>query len=140
MRIEFPDRRVQEYAGGTTGFEIAGVISPGLARNALIIRFNDELMDLTEPLHDDGRIEILTFRDEEGEKALRHSCSHLMASAVVKLFPGTRLGIGPSIDEGFYYDFNIPDFPGISAFEMIAAEMKRQVKENIPFIRKDMNF
>ena len=140
MRIVFPDSSIKEYVAGTTGLEIAGDISPGLARNALIIRFNGELMDLTRPLRDDGKIEILTFRDEEGSIALRHSCSHLMASAVQKLFPGTRLGIGPSIDDGFYYDFDIPDFPGISAFEEIAAEMKRQVKEDIPFIRKEMSF
>ncbi len=140
MRIVFPDSSVKEYEAGTTGLQIAGDISPGLARNALIIRFNGELMDLTRPLCDDGKIEILTFRDEEGKKALRHSCSHLMASAVQKLYPGTRLGIGPSIEGGYYYDFDIPDFPGISAFEDITAEMKRQVKEDISFIRKEMSF
>ncbi|MCK5115443.1 MAG: threonine--tRNA ligase [Candidatus Aegiribacteria sp.] len=140
MRIKFPDSSVKEYVAGTTGLEIAGDISPGLARNALIIRFNGELMDLTHPLREDGSIEILTFRDEDGAVALRHSCSHLMASAVLKLFPGTRLGIGPSIKDGYYYDFDIPDFPGITAFEEIAAEMKRQVKEDIPFIRKEMSF
>ncbi|MEN8209160.1 MAG: threonine--tRNA ligase [Candidatus Fermentibacteria bacterium] len=140
MRIVFPDSSIKEYKAGTTGLQIAGDISPGLARSALIIRFNGELMDLSRPLHDDGKIEILTFRDEEGKKALRHSCSHLMASAVQKLYPGTRFAIGPSINDGYYYDFDIPDFPGISAFEEIAAEMKRQVKENFPFIRKDMSF
>ncbi len=140
MRIVFPDSSVKEYEAGTTGLQIASDISPGLARNALIIRFNGELMDLTRPLYDDGKIEILTFRDEEGKKALRHSCSHLLASAVQKLFPGTRFGIGPSIEDGYYYDFDIPDFPGISAFEEITAEMKRQVKEDISFIRRDMSF
>ncbi|RKZ06458.1 threonine--tRNA ligase [Candidatus Fermentibacteria bacterium] len=140
MRIVFPDSSVKEYEAGTTGLQIASDISPGLARNALIIRFNGELMDLTRPLYDDGKIEILTFRDEEGKKALRHSCSHLLASAVQKLYPGTRLGIGPSIEDGYYYDFDIPDFPGISAFEEITAEMKRQVKEDISFIRRDMSF
>ncbi len=140
MRIIFPDSSAKEYEAGTTGLEIAGDISPGLARNALIVRFNGELLDLKEPLYDDGSIEILTFRDEEGKKALRYSCSHVMASAVQKLYPGTKLGIGPSIDDGFYYDFDIPDFTGISAFEEITAEMKRQVKEDIPFIRKEMSF
>ena len=140
MRIVFPDSSVKEYEAGTTGLQIARDISPGLARNSLIIRFNGELMDLTRPLYDDGKIEILTFRDEEGKKALRHSCSHLLASAVQKLYPGTRFGIGPSIEDGYYYDFDIPDFPGISAFEEITAEMKRQVKEDISFIRRDMSF
>ena len=139
MRIVFPDSSVKEYEAGTTGLQIARDISPGLARNALIIRFNGELLDLTRPLEDDGKIEILTFRDEEGKKALRHSCSHILACAVQNLYPGTRLGIGPSIENGYYYDLDIPDFPGISAFEEIAAEMKRQVKEDIPFIRKEMS-
>ncbi len=140
MRIKFPDNSAKEYEAGTTGLEIAGDISQGLARNSLIVRFNSELCDLTKPLYDDGSIEILTFRDEEGKKALRHSCSHLMACAVQKLYPGTRLGIGPSIEDGFYYDFNIPEFPGISVFKKIVAEMKKQVKENTPFIRKEMSF
>ncbi len=140
MRIVFPDSSFREFEAGTTGLDIARDISEALARNALIIRFNGELMGLNEPLHNDGEIEILTFRDEEGKKALRHSCSHLMAGAVQKLFPGTRLGIGPSIDDGFYYDLELPEFPGISAFEEITAEMKKQVKENIPFIRKEISY
>ncbi|MCD4776035.1 MAG: threonine--tRNA ligase [Candidatus Aegiribacteria sp.] len=140
MRISFPDSSLREYEVGTTGLEIAGDISEGLARNALIVKFNGKLLDLCEPLQEDGNIEILTFRDEEGKKALRHSCSHLLASAVQKLYPAARFGIGPSIEDGFYYDFDIPDFPGISAFEEIAAEMKKQVKENVPFIRKEMGF
>jgi len=140
MRIVFPDSSVKEYEAGTTGLDIAGDISSGLARNALIIRFNGELRCLTEPIRNDGNIEILTFRDEEGKKALRHSCSHMMAAAVQKLFPGARLGIGPAIGDGFYYDFSIPEFPGISVFEEITAEMKSQVKKNIPFTRKEMSY
>jgi len=140
MRIVFPDSTVKEYENGTTGLEIAESISEGLARNALIVRFNDELMDIREPLLEDGNIQILTFRDEEGKKALRHSCAHLMAGAVQKLYPDAKLGIGPSIEDGFYYDFDIPDFPGISVFEEITAEMKRQVKDKVPFVRKEMSF
>ena len=138
MRIVFPDNSAKEYEAGTTGLEIAGDISEGLARNALIVKFNGELLDLNKKLHDDGRIEILTFRDEEGRIALRHSCSHLMAGAVLKLYPGTKLGIGPAIEDGFYYDFKIPEFKGISAFEEIASEMKKQVMEDMPFIREEM--
>ncbi|MBN2609658.1 MAG: threonine--tRNA ligase [Candidatus Fermentibacteraceae bacterium] len=139
MRILFPDSSSKNFEAGTTGLEIASDISRGLARNALLVRFNGRLLDLEEPLEDDGSIEILTFSDEEGRRTLRHSCSHLMAGAVQKLFPGTILGIGPAIDDGFYYDMRIPDFPGISAFEDIAEEMRRQVKEDIPFIRMEMS-
>ena len=139
MRIVFPDSSSKEFEAGTTGLEIASDISRGLARNALLVRFNGRLMDLEEPLEEDGGIEILTFSDEEGKRALRHSCSHLMAGAVQKLFPGTRLGIGPAIEDGFYYDMDIPDFPGISAFDAITEEMERQVREDIPFIRMEMS-
>lgn len=140
MRIVFPDSSSKNYEAGTTGLDIASDISRGLAKNALAVKFNGRLLDLDEPLEEDGSIEILTFGDEEGRMTLRHSCSHLMAAAVQKLFPGTRLGIGPAIQDGFYYDMDIPDFPGISAFEDIAAEMERQVKEDIPFIREEIGF
>lgn len=140
MRIVFPDSSSKDFEAGTTGLEIASDISRGLARNALLVRFNGRLLDLDESLEEDGRIEILTFQDEEGKRVLRHSCAHLMAGAVQKLFPGTVLGIGPAIEDGFYYDMRIPDFPGISAFEDISAEMERQVKEDIPFIRMEMSY
>lgn len=140
MRIVFPDSSSKNYGAGTTGLDIASDISRGLARNALAVKFNGRLLDLDEPLEEDGSIEILTFSDEEGRMTLRHSCSHLLAAAVQKLFPGTRLGIGPAIEDGFYYDMDIPEFPGISAFEDIAAEMERQVKEDIPFTREEMGY
>ncbi|OPL18282.1 MAG: threonine--tRNA ligase [Candidatus Aegiribacteria sp. MLS_C] len=139
MRIVFPDSSSKEFEAGTTGLEIASDISRGLAKQALLVRFNGRLLDLEEPLEEDGNLEILTFQEDEGRDALRHSCAHLMAGAVQKLFPGTILGIGPSIEDGFYYDMQIPDFPGISAFEAISAEMERQVKEDIPFIRIEMD-
>lgn len=140
MRIVFPDSSSKNYGAGTTGLDIASDISRSLARNALAVKFNGRLLDLHEPLEEDGSIEILTFADEEGRMTLRHSCSHLLAAAVQKLFPSTRLGIGPAIQDGFYYDMDIPDFPGISAFEDIAAEMEKQVKEDIPFTREELSF
>ncbi len=140
MRIIFPDSSVKEFEAGTTGLDVAESVSPGLARNALLVRFEGELLDLNTPLPSDGRIEILTFRDEEGKKVLRHSCAHLLAGAVQKLFPGTKLGIGPSIENGFYYDMDIHEFSGISAFDAISDEMKKQIKEDLPFIRRKMSF
>lgn len=140
MKIEFPDSSTRDYEAGVTGLYIAEDISRGLARNALLARFNGELIDLKQPIESDGQIHILTFRDEEGKAAMRHSCSHLMASAVQKLFPGTELGVGPAIEDGFYYDMDIPDFPGIEAFEAISAEMDNQVKEDIPFVREELEY
>jgi threonyl-tRNA synthetase len=140
MRIIFPDSSVKEFEAGTTGLDVAESVSHGLARNALLVRFEGELLDLNAPLPSGGRIEILTFADEEGKKALRHSCAHLLAGAVQKLFPGTKLGIGPSIEDGFYYDMDIPEFSGISAFDAISDEMKKQIKEDLPFIKRKMSF
>ena len=139
MRIVFPDSSVHEFSAGTTGRDVAEFISPGLARAALIVRFEGELLDLDRELPGDGRIEILTSRDKAGMDALRHSCAHLMAAALKKLFPGTRFGIGPSIEDGFYYDMEIPDFPGISAFDDIAAEMRSLVSSDIRFSRREMS-
>jgi len=140
VQIRFPDGNTKEFDAGTTGLDVAESISAGLARMAFAVRFNGELLDLRGVLPRDGDIAIITYRDEEGRDILRHSCSHLLASAVQKVFPGTKFGIGPSIENGFYYDMEIPGFTGDAAFEKIAAEMKRQVRENISFVRKEMEF
>lgn len=140
MRVSFPDNSVSEYNAGTTGLDVAKSISPGLARSAVAVRFDGKLMDLGSPLPGDGAISILTPKDAEGMEVLRHSAAHLMAGAVRKLFPGTRFGIGPSIENGFYYDMDIPEFPGSSAFEAIAAEMRSQIERDLPFVRMEMSF
>ena len=139
MLIRFPDGNAKEFEAGTTGLDVAKSISDGLARMAFAVRFNEELLDLNTVLPGDGDIAIITYRDEEGRDILQHSCSHLLASAVQKLFPGTKFGIGPSIENGFYYDMEIPGFPGEAAFEKITAEMQRQIKEKILFVRKELN-
>jgi threonyl-tRNA synthetase len=139
MRVLFPDGSSRDYPDGTTGLEIARSISQGLARRALVCRFAGRLTDLGAPLSGDGAIEILGFDDEAGREALRHSASHIMAAAVQKLFPGTRLGIGPAIADGFYYDMDIPSFPGSSALRDIEAEMKRQVAADLPFVRSEVD-
>jgi len=139
LRIVFPDNSSAEFEPGTTGMDIALSIAKGLAKRAIACRFNGELTGLSEPLQDDGKIEILTFSDDEGKRILRHSAAHVMAAAMEKLFPGTRFGIGPAIDNGFYYDMSIPDFPGNSALDSITAEMSRQISDDLPFITREMN-
>ncbi|MBD3370234.1 threonine--tRNA ligase [Candidatus Fermentibacteria bacterium] len=139
MRIEFPDGDVEVFEPGTTGMDVAESISRGLAKKALACTLDERLLDLTVPLPADGSIRILTFADDRGKEVLRHSAAHLMASAVKSLFPGTRLGIGPAIEDGFYYDMDIPDFPGSSALEGVEAEMRRQVEEDVPFKRQEMD-
>jgi len=140
MRIVFPDSSIKEFSAGTTGRDVAESISHGLARNAVAVRFEGELMDLDRELPGDGRIEVLTFRDQVGREILRHSCAHLMAAAVQKLLPETRFGIGPAIDDGFYYDMDIPEFQGVSAFDDIASEMKALLDQDIPFVREEIEY
>ncbi len=138
MRVLFPDGGSREYPEGTTGLDIARSISQGLAKRALVCRYNGSALDLGRQLEGDGSIEILTFEDDGGREALRHSASHLLASAVRRLFPGTRFGIGPAIEDGFYYDMDIPGFPGSSALPLIEAEMKRISAEDLPFVRREV--
>ncbi len=140
MRIVFPDNSIKEYGAGTTGRDVAESISSGLARAALAVKLDGCPMDLDAPLPESGgSVELLTAHQEEGLDIMRHSASHLMAAAVKELYPGTALGIGPAIEDGFYYDMVIPDFPGESALEAIEAEMTRQVEADIPFERNEVS-
>jgi threonyl-tRNA synthetase len=118
--------------------DVAESVSAGLARKAVACTLDGRLLDLGLPLPGDGSIRILTFADEQGKEVVRHSAAHLMASAVKSLFPGTILGIGPAIEDGFYYDMDVPDFPGSSALEDVEREMRRQVEEDLPFKRIEM--
>ena len=95
-----------EYAESKRVLDVAIDISEGLARAACAGRVNGEVVDLRQELHDDCELEILTFNDEDGKKAYRHTASHILAQAVKRLYPDTKLAIGPAIEEGFYYDFD----------------------------------
>ncbi|HLT48694.1 MAG TPA: threonine--tRNA ligase [Rubricoccaceae bacterium] len=112
MQITLPDGSVREYPRGTTGYEIAASISPALARDALAVRVNGEVRDLHRPIEDDAdgkpvAFEVLTWDDEGGRYAFWHSSAHLMAEALEALYPGVKFGIGPPIENGFYYDVDL---------------------------------
>ncbi len=124
MKITFPDGNVREYADGTTGMEIAQSISSGLARNALGCFVNDKKYDLSRKINEDATIRFVTFDDEEGKEIYWHSSAHLMAEAVAELYPGTKFGIGPSIENGFYYDMELPEGVKISSEDIPALEKK----------------
>src|SRR5690606_28560814 len=94
---------------GVTGAEIARSISEGLARNALAIEFNGEVIELTRPIQTDGAIKILTWNDPQGKSTFWHSSAHLLAEALEALYPGVKFGIGPAIENGFYYDVDLGD-------------------------------
>ena len=104
INIKFPDGSVRSYKNGITGFEVAQSISEGLARNALSIKVDHEVWDLNRAITKDSGVKLLTWRDIEGKSTFWHSSAHLMAEALEAIYPGIKFGIGPSIDNGFYYD------------------------------------
>lgn len=135
ISVTFKDGSRKEYLKGITVLEIAEDISKGLVRNAVGARVNDKVVGLNYKLDEDCRLEILTFEDDEGKDIYRHTSAHILAQAVKRLFPEAKLGIGPSIENGFYYDFDL-DYPlSPDDFEKIEAEMKKIIKEDIKLER-----
>ncbi|SHM11693.1 threonyl-tRNA synthetase [Caldanaerovirga acetigignens] len=126
------------YPKGATVMDIAKDISPRLAKEALIAKVNGELVDLSYRVDKDSEVEILTFEDKEGRDAFRHSTSHVMAQAVKRLFPDVKLGIGPAIEEGFYYDFDREESFTPEDLEKIEKEMEKIIAEDQPFIRMEV--
>lgn len=106
MHVVLPDDSRRDVTPGSTGADLASAIGPGLARAALALKMNGRVCDLSTPLEDGAAVAILTFKDPEGREVFWHSSAHVMAQAVMELFPETKLAIGPPIDEGFYYDFD----------------------------------
>ena len=109
MNITFPDGNIRTYADGTTALEIAKSISEGLARNVLAAKVNGEVRDANRPITEDATLELLTWENKEGKSTLWHSSAHLMAEAIEFYYPGTKFGIGPPIETGFYYDVDLGD-------------------------------
>ena len=124
INITLPDGSVRAVEAGTTGLDIATSISEGLARNALAVRVNGEVRDLLRPLDADARLEILTWNDEDGKNTFWHSSAHLMAEALEALYPGVKLGIGPALENGFYYDVDLGEGRAISSDDFPAIEKK----------------
>ncbi|MBP7461100.1 MAG: threonine--tRNA ligase [Candidatus Delongbacteria bacterium] len=140
IKVTFPDGSSKSYAQGITALAVAEEISSRLAKKALGARIDQTtILDLMTPLTRDCSLEILTFDDPDGKKIYWHSTSHVMAQAVQELFPGTRLAIGPSIDEGFYYDFDkaAPFTP--EDLEKIEARMAEIITRNEPFRRQELS-
>ena len=136
IKISFPDCSQKEFPKGITPLEIAEGISKGLAKEALCAQFNDTAVDMTRPIEEDGSILFYKFADEKGKEVYWHSSSHIMAQAVKRLFPDVKVAIGPSIDQGFYYDFD-KEIPFTEDdLRLIEEEMQRIVDENFFFERK----
>ncbi|HNZ42915.1 MAG TPA: threonine--tRNA ligase [Bacteroidales bacterium] len=140
INITLPDNSVRQYNEGVTGLEIALSISEGLARNVLAAQVNDEVWDATRPIHHDAKVKLFTWNDAEGKAAMWHSSAHLMAEAIEALFPGTKFGIGPDIENGFYYDIDTGDRMITEAdFKAIEDKMLEYAKENQPIVRKEIS-
>ena len=135
--IRLPDESVRSYPGPVTGKEVAESISPGLAKKALIIKIDGEDTDLSVPITQDASVEIIV-RDKGNPEALallRHDCAHVLAEAAQDVFPGTQVTIGPSIDNGFYYDFYRKEPFTPDDLEKIEKRMHEIIARNDPFER-----
>jgi threonyl-tRNA synthetase len=140
MKVHLPDGTELELPDGASGADAARAIGEGLARAALAIKVNGELRDLSAPLADGDHIDIVTGRDEEALWLLRHDAAHVLATAVMELYPGVKISIGPPIEDGFYYDFDFPDGTKLTEddFERVEQRMREHVKAAETFERSDV--
>jgi len=136
VRLTLPDGSVREVPSGTTGRELAESIGPGLAKAALAIRVDGQIRDLSRPIEADAKVAILTEKDPDALEVLRHSSAHILATAVRELFPGAGIGFGPPIEDGFYYDFDVPRPFTPEDLERIERQMGEVAKRDYPFVRE----
>ena len=136
IHINLPDGSSKEFPKGTTALDIAKSISPRLADAALVAKTNGDLIDLTRPLEKDTTLRILTEKDPESLQVYRHSSAHLLAAAVLELFPETKLGHGPATESGFFYDFYRPTAFTPEDLEKIEKKMQELAQQNIPYARE----
>lgn len=138
IKIKLKDGSIKEYSEGITPAQIAADVSAGLAREALAALVNGQVMDLSMPIYEDADLALLTFDDEGGKKAYWHTTSHIMAQAVLRLFPEAKLAIGPAIDNGFYYDFDIDKPFTPEDLINIEEEMRKIIKEDLSLERFEL--
>ena len=141
INITLPDGKVLKAEKGTNAFEIARTISEGLARNVLSATINNEVWDINRPINKDCNLKLHTFNDIEGKRCFWHSSAHLMAEALEALYPNVKLGIGPAIDNGFYYDIDLGEKRSLSSddFSKIEDKMLTLAREKNNFIRKEIS-
>ncbi len=141
IKITLPDGSIREYASGVTGIEIAESISPRLAKEVLAITVNSEVLDLSRSIETDAHIKLHKFDDEEGKHAFWHTSAHILAEAIEALFPGTKFGIGPAIENGFYYDIELPEGKALSEnnFTDINKKMLELCQQDNTITRKDVS-
>jgi len=141
INITFPDQSVRQFEEGVTGLEIAKSLSNSLAREVLAITVDEEIWDLTRSINEDASIKLHKWNDEEAKHAFWHSSAHLMAEAIEALFPGTKFGIGPAIENGFYYDVDLGDELILKDSDLprIEKKMKELVAEKLNYTREEIS-
>ena len=132
IKIKLPDGSVREYAQGTTGMDIALSISEGLARNVLAAKVNGKVVDASMPINEDADFQLLTWNDTDGKATFWHSSAHLLAEAIESLYPGTKFGIGPAIETGFYYDIDMGE-------KMLGQEDFKKIEEKVLELARQKN-
>ena len=136
MNIALPDGSVKELAAGATVADVAASIGAGLAKAALAGKVDGTLVDLTATVTDGATVEIITAKSPEALHIMRHSCAHIMAEAVQELYPGTQIAFGPATDDGYFYDFELPNNISSDDFGAIEKKMAEIVKADEPFVRE----
>ncbi|MCY9175470.1 threonine--tRNA ligase [Bacillus inaquosorum] len=139
VKITFPDGAVKEFAKGTTTEDIAASISPGLKKKSLAGKLNGKEIDLRTPINEDGTVEIITEDSEEGLQIMRHSTAHLLAQAIKRIYKDVKFGVGPVIENGFYYDVEMEEAITPEDLPKIEKEMKKIVNANLPIVRKEVS-
>lgn len=140
INITFPDGAVRSYPAGSSAMDVALSISEGLARNVLAAKVDKEVWDANRPIYQDVTLQLLTWKDKEGQQTYWHSSAHLMAEALEAMFPGVKLAIGPPVEQGFYYDVDFGDTHFSSeAFDALEKKMLELAKSNSPFVRKEVS-
>jgi len=139
INITFPDGTIKTFQSGITGYEIAFSISPSLAKQSVLIEINDEMSDLNLPILIDSSINIIKINDDKALDVIRHDCAHVLAEAVQELFPGTQVTIGPSIDNGFYYDFSKDKPFTLDDLSIIEKKMHEIIDKGEIFLREIWN-
>lgn len=141
LKITFPDGSVKEFEQGITGSKIADSLSNSLAKKALAVSVNGEVWDLHRPISSDAEIKIFTWDSEEGKRTYWHSSAHVMAEAIEAIFPGTKFGIGPPIENGYYYDIDMGDHSLTSEdLKKLEDKMAELTKRDVPFVRKEVSW
>ena len=139
INITLPDGSIKQMEKGCTPYEVAQAISEGLARNVLVAKVNDQMVELDKPIDEDATLTLYTWNDREGKDTFWHSSAHLMAAAIESLYPGVKFGIGPHIETGFYYDIDFMDYTISSDdFPKIEEKMKELASQKIQFVRREV--